>query len=398
MKKLLSTHRRMLALVAVLAPLVALFVYVALRSGPLAPVAVTVEPVAGRDLAPAIFGIGTVEARFTARIGPTIAGRVATVAVDVGDRVEAGQLLAEIDPVDLEARIAAQRAALSRAEAAVAAAEAQAREAAARHEFAAVEARRYEQLLEVRSTSEEALAAKRQELAAAEALAAAARANLEAARREVTRLAAEREVSVRQRENLRLVAPGPGLVIARLAEPGSTVVAGASVVEVVDPEQLWIHARFDQVSAGGLEAGLPARIALRSRPRTPLAGRVLRVEPRADAVTEEILAKVVFDELPAPLPPLGELGEVTVALPPHRATAAVPGASLHRFDGRLGVWIVDDGDLRFAPVVIGATDLDGWLEIVSGLAGGERVVVFSERAFGSGSRVEVVDQLPERRR
>ena len=45
------------------------------------------------------------------------------------------------------------------------------------------------------------------------------------------------------------------------------------------------------VSAQGLAAGLPARIHLRSRPHEALAGRVLRIEPRADAVTEELLAK-----------------------------------------------------------------------------------------------------------
>ncbi|MCI0344159.1 MAG: efflux RND transporter periplasmic adaptor subunit, partial [Chloroflexi bacterium] len=236
------------------------------------------------------------------------------------------------------------------------------------------------------------------ELAAAEALVAAARASLEAARREVGRLAADREATVRQRENLRLVAPGPGLVIARSAEPGSTVVAGSPVVEVVDPEQLWIHVRFDQVSAGGLAAGLPARIVLRSRPDSPLAGRVLRVEPRADAITEEILAKILFDELPLPLPPLGELAEVTVGLPPHSAALAVPGASLHRFDGRPGVWLVEDGDLRFAPVEVGASDLDGWIEIRAGLDAGDRAVVYSERALAARSRVEVVDELPERRR
>lgn len=45
-----------------------------------------------------------------------------------------------------------------------------------------------------------------------------------------------------------------------------------------------------------------------------MAGHVLRIEPRADAVTEETLAKIVFNAPPVPLPPLGELAEVTVQL------------------------------------------------------------------------------------
>nr|WP_296482209.1 hypothetical protein [Rhodoferax sp.] len=62
---------RTLALVAVIVPLIALFIYVGLRSGPLAPVAVTVVTVESRAATPALFGIGTVEARYTYKIGPT---------------------------------------------------------------------------------------------------------------------------------------------------------------------------------------------------------------------------------------------------------------------------------------------------------------------------------------
>ena len=93
----LGISGRTLALIAVLVPLAALFVWVALRSGPLAPVPVTVVEVANRSIAPALFGIGTVEARYTHRIGPTAAGRVLRVDVQVGDRVAAGQSIGEMD-------------------------------------------------------------------------------------------------------------------------------------------------------------------------------------------------------------------------------------------------------------------------------------------------------------
>lgn len=60
---------RTLAVLAVIFPLLALFVYVALRSGPLAPVPVVLATVEERGLAPILFGIGTVEARYTYKIG-----------------------------------------------------------------------------------------------------------------------------------------------------------------------------------------------------------------------------------------------------------------------------------------------------------------------------------------
>lgn len=397
--KLPKPSRRALSLLAVLLPLLGAFLWLALTSGPLAPVLVTLVSVEERPIAPALFGVGTVEARYTYRIGPTVAGRVSQVAVQVGERVEAGQRLGEMDPVDLDERVAAQDAALRRAESGVVAARAQVRDAQARRDFASAQVKRYEQLLMARTASEDTAEAKRQEAQVAEAGVALGLANLESAEQDLGRVRAERAALVRQRDNLRLLAPVAGLplgglVVSRDAEPGSTVVAGQSVVEVVDPASLWVDVRFDQLGAGALRAGLAARIALRSQPLGTLEGRIERVEPRADAITEELLAKVVFTDLPDPLPRLGELAEVTVALAPRPAAPAVPNAALHRRADGLGVWVLDEGEPRFVPLTIGARDLDGWVEIRSGLAAGATVIWHSQAPLSPGRRVKVVEQLP----
>lgn len=392
MKRLLANHR-MLAVLGVLVPLLALFVYVGARSGPLAPVTVTVATVENQSIEPALFGIGTVESRYTYRIGPTAAGRVSRVDVQVGDRVRAGQPLGEMDAVDLNERISAHSAALKRAEADALAAEAQVQNAAARRVYADTQARRYEQLWDTRAVSAEAVDAKRQERQVGEANLLAARANLEAVRQELARVRADRAALMQQRANLRLIAPVDGMVVARTADPGTTVVAGQPVVEVIDPASVWINVRFDQLQANGLRAELPARIVLRSQPTHPLEGRVLRVEPVADAVTEEILAKVVANVLPNPLPPIGELAEVTVALAPRPAAPAVPNASVRRVGGELGVWVVEDGELRFAPVKVGAADLEGRVQILDGIEAGAQVVVYSQRTLSANSRIRVREQV-----
>lgn len=379
--KRLSLQRRTLTLIAVLVPMLALFVYVALRSGPLAPVAVTVSTVQTRAIAPALFGIGTLEARYTYRIGPTYAGRLQRLDVQVGERVKAGQVLGEMDPVDLDDRIHAQDAALQGAQA-------QLREAQARQAYAGTQARRYEQLLASRAVSEEMVSGKRQERQVADA-------GLDAAQQQIARLRAERQALASQRGNLRLVAPVDGLVAARKVDPGTTVVAGQAVVDVIDPATLWINTRFDQLSAHGLRTGLRARIVLRSQAGRELPGRVLLVEPMADAVTEETLAKVAFDRLPAPLPPLGELAEVTVALPALPARPVIPNAAVQRRGDAAAVWKVEDGDLQLVPVELGAADLDGNVQVLSGLASGDRVVTYSERALTDNSRIHVVARLPQ---
>ncbi|KON79499.1 efflux RND transporter periplasmic adaptor subunit [Azoarcus sp. PA01] len=378
--KRLPLQGRTVALVAVIVPLLALFVYVALRSGPLAPVSVTVASVETWSVTPALFGIGTVQTRYTYRIGPTFAGRVKRLDVHVGDRVKAGQVLGEMDPVDLDQRIRAQGAALKRAEAAL-------REATARHNFARSQARRYEQLFAVRTISEELATTKHQELQIAEAA-------LSGAREELIRARSDGEALVAQRNNLRLVAPVDGLVAVRDVDPGTTIVAGQAVVEVIAPESLWINARFDQISASGLAAGLPASVVLRSRNGQALTGRVLRVEPMADAVTEETLAKVAFDSRPEPLPPIGELAEVTIALPALPAAPVIPNAAVRREAGQVGVWKIVEGDARFTPVKLGAGDLDGHVQVLEGVRDGEQVVVYSEKALTAGSRIDVVDDIP----
>lgn len=380
LSRLPRLQRRTLALFAVMAVLLALLFHVALRSGPLAPIAVTVATVESAAITPALYGIGTVEARYTYRIGPTLPGRVLRVAVEVGDRVSAGQLLGEMDAVDLQQRIQAQQAALHASNAAL-------HQATAREDFARREAERYAQLLAVRGSSEEMAAARQQELTLASAA-------LAAARNEVTRRQAELDALQAQRAHLQLVSPVAGLVVARAAEPGSTVVAGQAVVEIVDPTQLWVHTRFDQISATGLAAALPASIILRSRRSQQLAGRVLRLEPRADALTEEALAKIVFDQLPEPLPPLGELAEVTVQLTALPAGPWLSNAALRTFNGQRGVWrLAQDDSLSFTPVTLGRSDLDGRVQILDGIKAGDRVIVHGEKALTAQSRIDIVAQL-----
>ncbi|HMM47297.1 MAG TPA: efflux RND transporter periplasmic adaptor subunit [Thiobacillaceae bacterium] len=379
MKNLLM-HRRSLGLLAVLVPLLALFVYVMLNAGPLAPVAVTVATVERAPVKPALFGIGTVEARYTYRIGPTFAGRVARLDVHAGDVVKAGQVLGEMDPVDLDDRIRAQTSALRRVEAAVL-------EAEARQAYAASQASRYGKLFEARAVSEEGYTTKRQEQQVADAA-------LIAARSEVARVRADREALVAQRNNLRLIAPVDGVVATRDVDPGTTVVAGQAVVEVIDPTSLWINARIDQASAAGLAPGLPARVVFRSRNGGVVSGQVLRVEPKADPVTEEILAKIIFAHQPDPLPPVGELVEVTVELPELPAAPLIPNAAVQRDADAIGVWQIVASGLRFTPIRLGAADLDGHVQVSQGLDAGDRIVLHSEKPLTARSRIDIVDRIP----
>jgi len=366
--------------------------FVVMRSGPLAPTRITVHKAENATVSPALFGIGTVEARRAYLIGPTAAGRVLRVVVDVGDRVKAGQLLAEMDPVDIDERVAALDASIARAGSAAVAVQAQRQDALAKKELAAINARRFADLADKNFISAGALEARLQEQTSADAGVSGADANLAAARQDMRRLDAERAGLRQQRNNVRLVAPADGLVISRDAEPGSTVVAGQAVLRLIEPATLWVKVRFDQGRSAGLVAGLHADISLRSNPALPLAGKVARLEAVSDSVTEERVAQVSFDTLPVGLS-VGELAEVTVNLPTTAPGLVVSNASVKRQGEKTGVWLADGSGLRFAPLRLGQTGLDGRVQVLQGLQAGDPVVVYSEKELTADSRIKVVDAV-----
>lgn len=391
MKNKSALGRRAAVGAAVLVLLGAL-AFVALRTGPLAPVKVTVASVEQGSLSPAIFGIGTVEARRNWMVGPTVAGRVLSVKVDVGDVVKAGQLLAEMDPVDLDQRLAALDASLARAGSGQAAAQAQLSDATARRALAAANNQRNQDLARQNFISAGALEGRVQELASATAAQQAAQANLSGAGQDQQRLKAERAALAQQRGNVRLLAPADGVVTTRDAEAGSTVVAGQPVLRLMDPTSLWVRLRVDQGRSAGLADGLPARIVLRSQPRSALPGQVARIELLADAVTEERIAQVAFAQAPVGVS-VGEMAEVTLQLPATAQTLLLPNASLQYQKGQAGVWQLKAGKPEFVPVQLGAHSLEGQVQVLQGLSQGDEVVVYSQKALTPGARIQVVDAL-----
>jgi len=357
--------------------------------GPLAPAKVTLAKVEQAPLIASTFGIGTVEARRSYALGPTVASRVARVLVDQGDVVKAGQLIAELDPVDLEDRVASGNLAAERASSTIRAAEAQLAEAQSRAQLAIASARRSAELRAQGFVSQEATDAKGHEANAAKAAVDAAAAQLAAARRDRERALADVAGVGKLRAQARLVSPVDGVVSARLVEPGTTIVAGQAVLQVIDPATLWIKARIDQGQAGGVRVGQPAEIVLRSDSKRTYRGEVQRVDWVSDAVTEERIVNVGFAARPEGIS-VGELVEVTIGTAELANVPSLPAAALKRLDRQDGVWQVADGRVAFRPVKVGITTLDGRSQIVDGLNVGDEVVVYSERVLKPDTKVKVV--------
>lgn len=384
--------RRNLVLGLIAIAVVVAFGWIVATQGPLAPVKVTINQAKEARLERSLFGIATVEARRSHAIGPTLAGRVARVLVDQGDVVKAGQLLAEMEPVDLDARISAGAASAASAAQRVQSAEAVLAEAASRALLARNSANRYADLRKKNFVSQEAADAKVHEAAAAQAAREAAAAALAAAKQDVRRAQYELAGSSQSRAHLRLISPVAGIVTARLAEPGSTIVAGQAVVQVIDPSSLWLRMRIDQGRSSGLAVNLPAEIALRSHPGEKFGGKVVRIDWVGDAVTEERIASVIFENLPQGIV-IGDLAEVTLRLPAIERALTIPAAALQRYGNQSGIWQPKDGQAHFLPITAGTMSADGLLEVRQGLATGDAVIVYSAKALADGTRIKPVDAL-----
>jgi HlyD family secretion protein len=360
----LDISRRQLIIGSAIALLFSLFVYVVLTSGPLSPAKVTTVKISSQSLTPTLFGVGTVEARRSYLMGPVIAGRVLKVHVDVGHSVKEGQLLAEMDSIDLNERMVAAQAQLN--------------DAKARMVLASETARRYVELGKKNFISPIVVEGKIQELDSAKAIVQKTNADL---------------AGLKQQElNLKLKAPIDGIITSRDAEPGSTVIAGQSVLKMIDPTSLWIKTRFDQGKSMGLALGLNANIVLRSNPHHSISGKVVRVEILSDSVAEERIAQIEMTNTPKSIS-IGEMAEVTLQLPAGESTLSLPNVSIKQKGSGTGVWLLQDGKPHFVPVQIGQTGLNGEVAILSGLKSGDEVILYSDTEIKEGTRIKVVDSL-----
>jgi RND family efflux transporter MFP subunit len=353
------------------------------RFGRAVPVPV-VEAAAGR-VTQRVVGPATLAARVPVTLAARITATVVEMRVDVGDMVRRGQVLALLDDRDLAARrgvVGGQQAALARNIGAAAAAVAKAQ---ADLELARSRQQRDAELLRTGFVSQAALDASNAALQAAAASLENARAAHAAREAEALALTQEGRYADTVLSFTRLAAPMDGVVIARQAEVGATVVPGTALLRLVDPATLWMAMRVDESVVGRVQVGQPATIRMRTG--ETLAGKVARIARQSDAATRELDVHVAFDTPPQRFA-IDQEAEIAIATGEAEGVV-VPLAALTRDgQGRPGVLVVAGSRSEFRPVRFGASDGERVL-VASGLAAGERIVARAE-GVRAGVRVQAV--------
>jgi RND family efflux transporter MFP subunit len=289
-------------------------------------------------------------------VTPLVAGRVTRVAVELGDRVRRGQVLAEVYSPELAD---AQREYLS---------------FAGDFDAAHQQLRRTERLVEIGAASQQELERTRAEHIAHET-------HLEGARSRLVLLGMSPEEIDRLRPGRPITAvttvPAPlaGVILERDANPGLNVDAATKLFTVVDLATVWVVGDVFERDLARVRVGSPARITTEAYPDLAIDGRVSYIDPRVTAATRTARVRV---EVPNPdlRLRLGLYVDLEVAGDAISSALLVPRSAVQTLSNRHVVYVADPADpRRFVEreVRLGTAAADR-VEVVSGVAAGDRIV------------------------
>lgn len=322
---------------------------------------VFVQEVKLTDYAASVTLTGDVQARVQTELSFRVGGKIIQRSVDVGDRVSAKQVLARLDPKDLQTN-------LDSAQAQVVAEQAKVKQNAA--SFV-----RQQKLLPKGYTSQSEYDSAQAALRSSESSLAAAQAQLANAREQLSYTA--------------LIADAPGVITARQAEVGQVVQATVPIFSLAqDGDRDAVFNIYESLLAGP-PSDKSVVVSLLDNPAIKTTGTVREITPAVSEQTGTVQVKVTLDALP----PGMQLGSVVSATANTKGKAAVqlPWSALTKDVSKPAVWLVDgEGKAFLHPVTVGRY-LTGRVIISGGLDGGEKVVIAGGQLLHPGVIVEIAE-------
>jgi len=304
---------------------------------------------------------GTVQAVSQATVRAKVAAEVKRVLVREGDRVRAGQTLAEFDTAHLRAQLAERRAAVAAAQADLATAERTRNQNAELYKQKFISQSAYE-------ASDSAFQAK------------AAAVELAKAQLEQTQIMLD-DAIVRS--------PIAGLVAKRYVQPGEKVGFDAPLLQLVDLSTLEVQAQASLADIAKIKPGMPASVQIEGLAERSFPGRVERINPAAEPGTRSINVYVSLAN-EGSLLKAGMFARVRLTMAAEREAPALPFSAVRGEGAQTYVWLVARDRLERRPVTIGTRDERGhFVEILSGLQSHEDVIAtkFDNLQHGQPARL-----------
>jgi len=305
---------------------------------------------------------GTVQARTLSDLGFRVGGKVVERPVEVGDHVRAGQVLARLDPADLQLAFEAAQSAL---ESAIADA------AKARSDYS-----RYQQL---GSGSAAFLASEYDRRISATRMADA----------RVAQASRQLAMAKDQLAYATLTADADAAITSLPVQVGQVVAAGQTVASVARSAETEVVVDVPENRLPDVRATQQVRIEPWADPAHPLAGRVREIGAQAEAASRTFAVKVTVLNAPAGLLALGMTAAVRFVAPPGVPVAILPATALTDHDGAPAVWVLDAAGQHAAlrDVAVSGYFGDGAAAIASGVSAGEQVVTAGAGEIDAGMRL-----------
>jgi RND family efflux transporter MFP subunit len=339
------------------------------------PVDVAALTVAVVDLESMLQISGNLVADTRVGVMSKLPGTLSRVAVDIGDRVRAGQIVATLDRREIDAQVDAAAAAVNVAEAGLEAAEAALANALVEHERA--------QHLFDRG------AVPRQRLDAAETARRSSAAQRDLARANVAQAEAAFRRAREVQSDATLRSPISGVIVERNYDAGSLVGSGEKpVVVVADLRVMKLEAGVSELEAGRLRVGLPARVTVQARPGETFEGQVAAIAPEVDARNRHFRIEVrVANSQGALLSGMYGAAAIPVARAPQ--VIAIPLEAVTSRGGQRVAFRIEHDTLREVPVSEGLSD-GQLVQIANGLQAGDIVVADARHEIPAGAKVNPV--------
>jgi len=302
-----------------------------------------------------VFGIGELGAERIYSVGTPTGGKILSVDTDQGHWVKKGDLIATLDPVDLQSRLKGASIALQRAKLDI---ETARREYAISKTQAALAQSTYDKDLQVyrsKGISELAYQKSKTEMLTTKAQVGIAKSKITSLEAHLLELKETIVGLEKKLEQLTILSPIDGYVIERRVDEGQSVPPAFTLVKIVDPKTLWIKAWVDERISGKVKEGQRATITLRSHEEAPFEGQVRRIAAVSDPVTEEREVDVGFVKIPEPFY-INEQAEVSIAIETFNGLYKIPLSLITTYKEKKGVWIERGGKAHFVELKIIAQD------------------------------------------
>jgi RND family efflux transporter MFP subunit len=350
--------------------------------GATGPMAVETATAGRGSVAQQLVVVGNLIGDATVAVVPRAAGRLEAVYVRLGDPVTRGQRIAKIEDYELQEQVKQQDAALEVSRATI-------RQREADLQLAETNAERSRNLYARQLLP-------KQTLDDTEARYQAAVAQLDLARAQNTQSVARLDELRINLANTVVVSPVNGFVARRSVDSGAFVGQNAPIVDVVDISRVRLVANIVEKDLKQIQTGDMTRVEVDAFPGEMFSGRIARVAPVLDPATRTAAIEV---EIPNPgfrLKP-GMYARVTVTTDERKDALVVPTNAVVDYTGRRGVFVASaDSTVSFRPVRIGIEESEH-IEILEGVAEGDRVVTTGAGALRDGDRVLLAGTSDRRR-